>query len=68
MTHTHNCMRCGDSFFCFVPTNCKAGLNVMPRIVVPGPNGKPQVFEHVCAPEKRSPMNEKHLATQQEKS
>ena len=49
MTHTHNCMRCGGSFFCLSPATCKAGQSVMPRIVVPGPEGTPQIFEHVCA-------------------
>ncbi len=46
--HTHTCMRCGESFYCLVPAQCKAQEKVMPRVAVPGPNG-PQLFEHVCA-------------------
>lgn len=47
--HTHICMRCGETFFCLVPAQCKAEERVLPRVAVPGPNG-PQIFEHVCYP------------------
>ena len=52
VSHIHKCMRCGESFFCLSPATCKANESVMPRIVVPGPDGKPQVFEHVCEAKK----------------
>lgn len=50
--HTHECMRCGQEFYCMVPDNCQAGPKVMPRVVVPGPNGTVHHFEHVCEPRK----------------
>lgn len=46
--HTHACMRCGAEFYCMVPDQCQAGPKVMPRVVVPGPNGTVHLFEHVC--------------------
>lgn len=48
MTHTHRCMRCNEEMYCLSPDRCKAGENVLPRIMVIGPNGQPQLFEHVC--------------------
>lgn len=57
MSHTHKCMRCDEDFYCLTPDTCKAGPDVMPRVVVQGPSG-PQIFEHVCqgTPEgRRSP-------------
>ena len=46
--HVHRCMRCNQAFFCLTPTVCKAQVDVMPRVVVPGPDGGVVMFDHVC--------------------
>lgn len=51
--HAHKCMRCDAEFYCLYPEVCKASKNVMPRVIVPGPNG-PEVFEHVCKQKDKS--------------
>jgi len=46
--HVHTCMSCSKSWFCPHPqADCKAGENVMPSLILRGPDG-PTVFRHEC--------------------
>lgn len=43
--HKHRCMRCSEEFDCRSPGACAAGYDVVPKIVVAGPNG-PEIVDH----------------------
>jgi hypothetical protein len=58
-THTHRCMRCKHEFFCFAPKLCKAFRDVLPRVVVQGPSGEIEMFEHVCGNAARKSESER---------
>jgi hypothetical protein len=49
--HIHHCMKCSRPFYCLNPTNCKAWINVLPRVAAPAPDGGIEFFDHVCSAE-----------------